>query len=120
MLALLAAPPALAAHPVTPTGAEFRAPALLVAHAESQAGIENIQERREAVTEESVPPLTWKVGEASFTLHGLVETEASLTHPEGSDDDDDLRLSTLQVGLEAEITPWLGGHVIGLWEDEAT
>jgi len=120
MLALFAAAPALAAHPATPMASELHGPALLLAHADTRAGIENLQERRESVMEESVPPLTWKVGEASFTLHGLIEAEASRFHPEGGDDDDDLRLSTLQIGLEAELAPWLGGHVISLWEDEDT
>ncbi|MCM2265540.1 MAG: LbtU family siderophore porin [Desulfuromonadales bacterium] len=117
---LFAAAPALASHSATPIDPELHGPVLLLAHADTRAGIENLQERRAAVTEESVSPLIWKIGEASFTLHGLIEVEASRLHPEGGDDDDDLRLSTVQIGLDAEITPWLGGHVIGLWEEADT
>lgn len=90
------------------------------AHIDTQAGIENIQERRETVTTEEVSPFTLKLGDSSFSLSGLIEAEASFTHIEGSSEEDDLRLSTVQIGLEAEFTPWLGGHVIGLWEDEDT
>lgn len=115
LLGLFVATPVLAAQ----AGAELHGLPLLVAHSDSRAGMENIQERRAAVTEESASPLTWGVGDTRFTLSGLIEAEASFIHIEGGDEEDDLRLSTLQIGLEAELTPWLGGHVIGLWEEDA-
>lgn len=90
------------------------------AHPDTQAEAENIRERRAEVVAEPVSPLTMKIGDARFTLSGLIEAEASLTHQEGGDEEDDLRLSTVQIGLEAEITPWLGGHITGLWEEEDT
>lgn len=92
----------------------------LASHGGSGAGIENIQERREEVTAKDASPLTLTLGDARFTLSGLIEAEASLVHVEAGDEEDDLRLSTIQIGLEAELTPWLGGHVIGLWEEEDT
>lgn len=102
LLALLIAAPALANDPDT------------------QAEAENIRVRREAVVDEIKTPLTLSLGRSRFTLSGLIEIEASLNHPEGSDEEDDLRLSILQIGLDAELSPWLGGHVIGLWEEEDT
>lgn len=65
-------------------------------------------------------PLALELGSTKFTLSGLIEMEATLTHPEGGDEEDDSRLSTVQLGLEAELTPWLGGHVIGLWDEDDT
>lgn len=98
----------------------FIAGPALAAHPDTRAEAENIKERRAEVIEETAAPLTWTAGDARFTLSGLIEVEASLNHPEGGDEEDDLRLSTLQIGLEAKLTPWLGGHVIGLWEEEDT
>ncbi|TLM64262.1 MAG: LbtU family siderophore porin [Deltaproteobacteria bacterium] len=95
------------------------APAL-ASHPDTQAEAENIKGRRAEVVEAPVSPLTLNVGDARFTLSGLLEAEAALNHPEGGDEEDDLRLSTLQLGLEAQLTPWLGGHVIGLWEEDDT
>lgn len=82
--------------------------------------IGNIEERRKNVTEESLVPLSWKLGESRFTLSGLIEIEGSHLHPEGAEDKDDLRLATVQVSLDAELFPWLSGRVTGLWEDDDT
>lgn len=104
LIVLLLASPALAMHDTT------------------QAEAENTRERiAETATEaHGRQPLTLELGTAKFTLTGLIEVEASLTHPEGEDEEDDARLSTVQLGLEAELTPWLGGHVVGLWEEDDT
>jgi hypothetical protein len=88
-----------------------------------QAEVENIMERREEVTnekEQPVFPLTLVLGTSRFTLSGLIEVEGSIVHREGGDEEDDLRLCTVQIGMEAELTPWLGGHVTGLWEEDET
>jgi hypothetical protein len=98
----------------------FMGASAFAAHPDTQAEAENVKERRADVIEEPTSPLTLTVGNARFTLSGLIETEASLIHPEGGDEEDDLRLSTLQIGLEAEFTPWLGGHIISLWEEADT
>lgn len=98
----------------------FVAGPALAAHPDTQAEAENVKERRAEVVEKIASPLTLNVGGACFTLSGLIEAEASLGHREGGDEEDDLRLSTLQIGLEAQLNPWLGGHVIGLWEEDDT
>lgn len=120
LLSLLLASPALAAHPGLQADTSLNELPQIAAHIDTQAGIENIQERRETVTAKNVSPLTLNLGPARFTLSGLIEAEASLVHVEGGDEEDDLRLSTVQIGLDAEITPWLGGHIIGLWEEDDT
>ena len=120
LLGLLIATPVLAAILDSQSATEVKELLLFAAHIDSQAGVENIQERRAAVTEESVSPLTLNLGEIRFTLSGLIEAEASFVSVEGGKEDDDLRLSTAQIDLEAEITPWLNGHVVGLWEESDT
>jgi hypothetical protein len=88
-----------------------------------QAEVENILERRDEVTTEKEPPvfpLALELGTSRFTLRGLIEVEGSIVHAEGGNEEDDLRLCTVQIGLEAELTPWLGGHVTGLWEGDDT
>jgi hypothetical protein len=99
----------------------FAAPALAM-HDTIQPATENLRERIAATApgKDGTTPLSLTLGTAKFTLTGLIEVEASLTHPEGGTKEDDLRLSTVQLGLEAELTPWLGGHVIGLWEEDDT
>ena len=112
--------PVLAANLKTESDVDRQALPQLAAHIGPQSGIENIEERREAVTTESTAPLTYSLGSTRFTLSGLIEAEASLAHVEGGDEEDDLRLSTVQIDLDAEFTSWLGGRVIGLWEEEDT
>jgi hypothetical protein len=119
-LALFAATPVLAVQLESQPGIEIEKLTLLAAHVDTQAGVENIRERRAAVTKESVSPLTLNLGKTRFILSGLIEAEASLVHVEGGDEEDDLRLSTVQIGLDAQLTPWLGGHIIGLWEEDDT
>ncbi len=120
LFALPLSSPVLAANLKTESDVDRQALPQLAAHIGPQSGIENIEERREAVTTESTAPLTYSLGSTRFTLSGLIEAEASLAHVEGGDEEDDLRLSTVQIGLDAEFTSWLGGHVIGLWEEEDT
>ncbi len=120
LVGLLIAAQTTAAQAAPQTGTEVQITMQLAAHIETQAKIENMEERRAAVTEENPAPLSWQLGAARFTLSGLIEAEASLTHVEGGDEEDDLHLCTVQIGLDAEFTSWLGGHVIGLWEEEDT
>jgi hypothetical protein len=121
LLGLAMATPALAAPGVEPREATTQQEQHeIAAHIAPQAGIENIRERRATVTAEPLAPLTMNLGSIRFTLSGLLEVEAGLVHIEGGEEEDDLRLSTVQLGLDAEFTPWLRGHVIGLWEEDAT
>lgn len=100
----------------------FAAPALADLP-DANVQLENIGERRDAVTTgtaDDAPPLSLKIGKASFTLSGLVEIEGSCLHVEGGADSDDLRLSTVQIGLETVYSPWLSGRLTGLWEEGDT
>lgn len=118
VLLLLTAP--VLANPAEKPGVELEALPQVAAYIDTGASIENLHERRAAVAEKDVAPLTLAFGPARFTLSGLIEAETSLVHTEGGDEEDDLRLSTVQLGLDAEFTDWLGGHIIGLWEEEDT
>ena len=117
---MLLATQGFAATQETVTGNRLQTRPLLAAHIDSQAGIENIEERREAVTTESAAPLTFSLGSTNVTVSGLIEAEASLVNVEGGDEEDNLRLSTVQIGLDSEFNSWLRGHVIGLWEEDDT
>ena len=117
---LLTMTPVLATTSQIQSGTAAQESSRIAAHLAGQAGVENIEERRAAVTDESLSPLSWQFGSTRFTLSGLIEAEASLIHVEGGDEEDDLRLSTVQLDLDAEFTPWLGGHVVGLWEEDDT
>lgn len=94
----------------------------LALHDTTQPETENVKERLTETAPEKTArrPLSLDLGTTRFTLTGLIEAEASFIHPEGGDKADEARLSTVQLGLEAELTPWLDGHVIGLWEEENT
>jgi len=52
-------------------------------------------------------------------LSGLVEVEAGYTDgPDGSESD--LVVSTVELGLDAQVTPWVNGHVLILFEEDET
>jgi len=52
-------------------------------------------------------------------LSGLVEVEAGYTDgPDGSESD--LVVSTVELGLDAQVTPWVNAHVLILFEEDET
>ncbi len=52
-------------------------------------------------------------------LSGLVEVEASYVDgPDGSESD--LVVATVELGLEAQVTPWINAHVLILFEEDET
>lgn len=65
-------------------------------------------------------PVSWELGGVRMALSGLVEVEQSYSHQEGGGDQDDLLLSTVEIGLQAELTSWLSGRLVGLWEQNDT
>ncbi len=105
LFALLMAGPALAHNHEQPPAASFH-------HAQPQDAV--------AAATQEASPLSWQLGSARFTLSGLVEVEQSYSHQEGGGDQDDLLLSTVEIGLEAELTSWLSGRLVGLWEQNDT
>jgi predicted outer membrane lipoprotein len=51
-------------------------------------------------------------------MSGLVEVEASYVDgPDGSESD--LAVATVELGLEAQVTPWVNAHVLFLHEEDA-
>jgi len=51
------------------------------------------------------------------SLNGLFEVEASYANEDGGDDESDITVATAQLGLEATLNDYLGGHLILLYEE---
>jgi len=56
---------------------------------------------------------------AGLTVGGLVEVEAAAGREQG-EDVSDLSLATLELGVTAEVSDWVRGDVVLLWEEEET
>jgi hypothetical protein len=54
------------------------------------------------------------------TLSGLVEVEAASAETFEGADESDIALATVELGLDAEITEWVSGHLLLLWEEDDT
>jgi hypothetical protein len=54
-----------------------------------------------------------------ISLSGLVEVEAGYTDDPGGSESD-LTLSTVELGIDAQVTPWVGTHVLILFEEGET
>ncbi len=75
---------------------------------------QEIQEQDKEASE--VPVATWS---ERIRFSGLVEVEASYADtPEGRDTD--LLVSTVELGLDAQLNGWVNGHVLVLYEQDAT
>ncbi|BAO43758.1 LbtU family siderophore porin [Thiolapillus brandeum] len=67
-------------------------------------------------TEAPKPEASWW---NNFRLNGLAEVEASYADtPEGSESD--LTVSTVELGLDAQVHPWVNAHILVLYEQDAT
>jgi hypothetical protein len=55
-----------------------------------------------------------------ITLHGLIELEAAYSKPRGGDESSDLTLATVELGAEIQVTDYLGGEIVLLWEENET
>lgn len=59
-----------------------------------------------------------------ITLSGLIEVEAGYEHTDFADsgtpdtDSSDIALSTVELGIDADIAKHVGGHLLFKWEDE--
>jgi hypothetical protein len=92
-------------------------------HKGSSVGVKSLDDRVRRLEKQSEEnPLlgTWA---EKITLSGLIEVEGSY---EGVDYDDpgtpdedssDITLATVELGIDADITKYVGGHVLFLWED---
>jgi hypothetical protein len=54
------------------------------------------------------------------TLSGVVEVEAASAVDFDGADTSDITLSTVELGLDAEITEWVNAHLLLLWEEDDT
>ena len=79
--------------------------------------IERLEKSRRA--KKPAPPAPRKRWYEQIELNGLIEVEGSYTDaPTGSNSD--LRLATVELGLDAQVTSWINGHVLFLFEEDET
>ena len=77
---------------------------------------EEIRGKKVGTHEES---LLGKINER-VTLSGVVEVEATSAEDFDGADTSDITLSTVELGLDAEITEWVNAHLLLLWEEDDT
>ncbi|MCG8427907.1 MAG: LbtU family siderophore porin [Chromatiales bacterium] len=51
-------------------------------------------------------------------MSGLVEVEASHTSPFEGDDESDLVVATVELGVEAQVNDWMSANLLLLWEED--
>lgn len=95
---------------------------------QKNAEIEDLEKKtaginREMSTEEAVAEICWS---DRINISGAVEVEISYESMEFSDpgepdtDTSDIALATVELGVDAEITDHVSGHVLLLWEEDDT
>ena len=92
-------------------------------HKQSSVGVKSLNDRVRRLEKQSEEnPLlgTWA---EKITLSGLIEVEGSYEDVDyddpGTPDEDssDIALATVELGIDADITKHVGGHILFLWED---
>lgn len=92
-------------------------------HKGSSVGVKGLADRvRRLENKSEEHPLlgTWA---QKITLSGLIEVEASYEHADFADsgtpdtDSSDIALATVELGIDADITKHVGGHLLFKWED---
>jgi hypothetical protein len=76
---------------------------------------EMTEEKAEAV-QPAGKSLLQKINER-VTLGGLVEVEATASEDYEGANESDISLATVELGLDAEITDWVNGHILLLYEE---
>ncbi|MCF8026353.1 MAG: LbtU family siderophore porin [Desulfobacteraceae bacterium] len=56
----------------------------------------------------------------AVSVSGLLEAEAAYTDSDDGGDSSDITLSTMELGLDADLSDHVSGHVLFLWEEDAT
>ena len=54
------------------------------------------------------------------SLSGLIEVEANVGDNFKGDDESDVALATVELGIDAQINEWVSGHILLLWEEDDT
>jgi hypothetical protein len=87
-------------------------------HPEERSDLENLRKRIEALEKEKAEePLLIETLSKKLRFSGLLELEAAYARVEGGDEASDLALVTAQIGVEALINDYIGGHIILLHEE---
>lgn len=66
-----------------------------------------------------VPPVVQTIADM-VTFSGLVETEVSWSRDFEKKDSSDIRLATVQFGMDASVNEWSKGHLLFLYEEDDT
>ncbi|RLJ16199.1 hypothetical protein DJ031_18235 [bacterium endosymbiont of Escarpia laminata] len=75
--------------------------------------VERLEKSRKTVDSSKPAEGDWS---KNITLNGLVEVEAGYSRdPDGSQSD--ISLATVELGIDAQITPWINAHVLILYEE---
>lgn len=82
--------------------------------------IQELKRRIEALEGKQSAAAVKEDDSASVKIGGLVEVEGAYVDTKDSGGTSDLSLATLELGIEAQVNPWLGARVTLLYEEGAT
>ncbi|RDH92416.1 MAG: hypothetical protein DIZ77_00775 [endosymbiont of Seepiophila jonesi] len=78
--------------------------------------VERLEKSRKTVDSSKPAEADWS---KNITLSGLVEVEAGYSvGPDGSQSD--ISLSTVELGMDAQVAPWVNAHVLILYEEDGS
>ena len=55
-----------------------------------------------------------------LSFSGLIEVESFVRNSFDGEDESDITLATVELGLDAQIADWVTGHILLLWEEDDT
>ena len=63
---------------------------------------------------------TFKKWSERLTFSGLIEVEAFTMDGYNGEDESDIVLATVELGVDAQIADWVSGQIVLLWEEDDT
>jgi hypothetical protein len=95
---------------------------------QAQQGPQDLQDISERVrkVEEKLQDTPLLAGLERLSISGVIEAEAGYEdidydHPSQEDEDSsDITLATVELGIDADISKYVSGHVLFLWEEDET
>lgn len=77
------------------------------------------QNRKEQEKLSDVADVLKPIGE-HVTLSGLIEVETSFAEDYEGDDESDIVLATVELGIDIDLHKYVSGHILLLWEEDET
>jgi len=77
---------------------------------------EQLKEREEITDKLDV----FKKWSERLSFSGVIEVEAFTVDGYGGEDESDIALATVELGLDAQIADWVSGQIVLLWEEDDT